>query len=335
MPINGLTQHHTSGSGLARLGVLHKGAVRSDADKANNKPGKDLDYFRMQFAPEWQHLQPAWEALYGTQPKTITNAFLMTGNADAALDSWLEQWGASGLIHRCDGHTQRDWFNAEKGKVERNSSKPCEQPSCQCKKIGRINLFLPEFVAQTGALGYVALHTHSVLDIKHLYSLLSDLENLYGTLIRVPFVVSRRPQSVEIPEVKQGKPTGKRMKIVKSLIHIQSDPTFTQQQIAPRLMAVANALPANVNPATGEVIAVRPALPATTQSAGWSRIEAIAWVDAVTKQYPDLTNDNLKTMLGVRLFTEWQGTAEQATQAVNAWIEEAEAAAEEEPEIEY
>jgi hypothetical protein len=324
--------------------VLHKGAARTEEDLAKKRPGKDLDFLRMEFAEEYKYLQPVWERLYGKQVRVLSNVFLMVSDVDTAFSVWMEEWGKSGLVHRCDGEWQEAWFDVSQGKVNRSDPKACESTRCECKQIGRINLILPELLIETGALGYITLQTHSIRDIKRLYSLLAYLQSLHGTLMGVPFVISRRMETIEVPKVDRNKqPTGERMKVSKSLLNIKADDFFTQQQLAPRLMAAANALPANVDPVTGEVLS-RPALPAPQKQhpVKWSKEGARAWFGIMQEKHA-LTANDLRTALGVSSWEEWHSDADAATEAVNEWLDlqlnlfetEDTKVTTEEPEIEY
>jgi len=298
---------------MERLGVLHKGGVRTDEDIAKNRPGKDLTYFRVAFTPERESLLPVWEHLYGREPRTIGGAYLLGGTPDEALMSWLEEWGRSGLYHRCDGETQVAWFDAKEGRVVRNGAIKCAAPNCQCKQIGRLNFFLPEFVKTTGAFGYFTLQTHSVRDIRHIYGLLSDAHGLAGSLFGVPLTISRVEEEIEIPEMKAGKPTGKRMHVKKSLINVTLDEQYVMTDLAHRLIgSAAPALPAGVDMTTGEK-----RLPA---HAAWTEAEARGWVETMHER--SYSDSDLLQALGVDKFMLWTGGVVEATAAVKEWTEQ-------------
>ncbi len=320
MPIQGLTTQHKAGSGLPRLGTLRKGSARTEEDIARKRPGKDLEHFRVEFEPEFAFLQPAFEELYGAKPKELGGAFVLDGNVDEAFSSWMEAWGQSGLIHRCDGAIQAAWFDATLGRVNREP-KACEGPGCNCKQIGRLNLFFPALSRHSGAMGYMTLSTHSVRDIKHLYHLLADLQSMYGTLMGVPLVLGRRPETFEVPKTdRTGKPTGERMKITKSLIHLRPDQTFIKANTAPALGSGEQpALPSNVNPETGE-IHTQPSLPAPSAKR-WTEKEATAWVKHVIEEYT-LTTHEIMAALNITKLGDWNGSVKEATDTLNAWIDE-------------
>lgn len=320
MPIQGLTTQHKAGSGLPRLGTLRKGSARTEEDIARKRPGKDLEHFRVEFEPEFEFLRPAFAELYGAQPKELGGAFVLDGNVDEAFSSWMEAWGQSGLIHRCDGAIQAAWFDATLGRVNREP-KACEGPGCNCKQIGRLNLFFPALSRHSGAMGYMTLSTHSVRDIKHLYHLLADLQSMYGTLMGVPLVLGRRPETFEVPKTdRTGKPTGERMKITKSLVHLRPDEGFIKAQTAPALgNPVQPALPANINPETGEIQS-QTSLPAPALDR-WTEAEAKAWIKKIVEEYSINVNQILLA-LRIDKLGDWHGNADDATDAVNAWLDE-------------
>lgn len=318
MPIKGITDAHTPGRGMERLGVLHKGAERTAEDLAKNRPGKDLTYFRIAFTPERESLLPVWEHLYGREPRTIGGAYLLGGTPDEALMSWLEEWGKSGLYHRCDGETQVAWFDAREGRVVRDQPQKCLAPNCACKQIGRLNFFLPEFVRVTGAFGYFTLQTHSIRDIRHVYGLLSDVLALAGSLFGVPLEISRVEEEIELPEMKAGKPTGKRMHVKKSLINVALQADYVRTDLSRRLLTGSTpSLPVVVDPDTGEKL--RLPAPAETSNA-WTEEEARKFKNRMNAG--GWSDSELLAALGVEKFMLWTGSAQDAANACEDWITE-------------
>lgn len=318
MPIRGMTDQHTPGRGMVRIGTLNKGAERTPEDIAKNRPGKDLDYFRVQFTPEREGLHDVWEALYGKEPKWIGGAYLLAHTPDDALSAWKEEWGKSGLYHRCDGAQQVAWYNEREGRVVREGVIACAAPACACKQIGRLNVFLPDFVRLSGLFGYFTLQTHSIRDIRSLSGLLQDASLLIGDLMGVPFTLSRVQTEIELPEMKGGKPTGKRMHVKKSLISINLDPGYVRGELAKRL-AYGGELPEPaVTPALIDTTTGEKRLPAGSPvSRQWSEAEARQWVaDMHERSYSD---SDLLQALEVEKFMLWQGSAADATLAVSEW----------------
>jgi hypothetical protein len=255
MPIKGISDGSALGAGLPRIATLYKGAEKPEDGR---RPGADLDYFRVEFEPQYEHLRPLWEELYGPKPTQFERVYLTAGTVEEAFSSWKEEWNASQtLLHRCDGEHQVQWYNADihmqmRAKIAcvspANEHGIVEKPQCGCKSTGRLNMMLPEFIELTGAFGYVTVTTHSLNDILTVYRYLSDIQRMYSTLTGIPFVFGRAKKEVSAPKTsKTGERTG-RIKVTKSLFFLHVSGEFAQQRLLPVLSGAmsAPALPAPV-----------------------------------------------------------------------------------------
>lgn len=232
MPIKNLTDKPTGfGAGFPRIGKLYKGA-----EKEPNRPGKDLDHFRIEFEPEFESLRPAWEELYGTSPSEFQPVILARDTVDEAFESWLEEWNQAGaLLRRCDGERVVRWYNDQTGVyIDDSKGIPCQcDPNNRaCKQVGRLNLYFPEFIEKTGVLGYFAIQTHSFYDIVTIYKALTELERMRGSIAGLPLVFGRSRRTVSVPNPKQ---TGKRMRVQKSLVYIRPTAQFTTEILLPEM----------------------------------------------------------------------------------------------------
>lgn len=250
MSIKGLTSGSEAGSGLPRIGKLHKGDKKTDA----NKPGKDLDYFRIEFAPEFADLREEWEAMYGEEPDGFEQVFMTYATVDEAFASWKEDWNASAtLLHRCDGDHQILWYS-QQAQAYSHSKEKCAAISpnpCACKNVGRLNLLIPDFIQETGILGYIEVETHSINDILTIYRTLADVQRINGgTLLGVPFSLGRATKKISAPDLKNKR----RIKVNKSLFYLHVDPDFTRETLLPRLASTG-----------GFLSAQQPQLPAPVQ----------------------------------------------------------------------
>lgn len=272
MPIKGLTTEATFGQGLPPIARLYKGAekeTRSGKDgKEYQTVGKDLDYFRVEFEPQFEHLRPLWLELYGEQPTEFQGVFLAAGTVDEAFASWKEEWNSAGtLIHRCDGEKQAQWWNESIQTYSRAAIR-CASPAdpytgqvtdhkCDCKNVGRLSLILPEFIQAAGVFGTVSVVTHSLFDILTVYRYLADIQRMYGRLNGVPFIFGRAKKEISAP--KQVKRNGEyvkdgRIKVTKSLFYLHVEPEFTQQRLLPALAdSPALGAPRPIDPSTGEI----------------------------------------------------------------------------------
>lgn len=235
MPIKGLTdQTITIGAGLPVIARLYKGEEKPENA---NRPGKDLDYFRVEFEPQFEHLRPDWIDLYGERPREFPRAYFAAPTVDEAFQAWKEEWTATVLLHRCDGESQVQWWDTNAG-VYFRSKKPCAAPACACKPTGRLNLILPDLLEATGILGYVALTTHSVNDILTLYRYLSDIQRMYGQITGVPFVFGRAKRVISVPKGKSANGgRSERMRASKSLLYVHVAGDFALERLLPAMAA--------------------------------------------------------------------------------------------------
>lgn len=322
MPIKGMTTTHQPGHGLPRLGVLHKGAARTQEDIDKKKPGRDLgDKFRIVFAPEYAFLAPAWAKLYGGELITeLRDARLIAGETDAAFTAWMEAWGASGLIHRCDGETQVAHFDPSIGRVSADPITCQSAQGCGCKQVGRMEFFLPAFTLATGVLGKFTLATHAVTDIKAITAFLRDIEMIRGTLFGVPLIIGRREQEFAIPELDKAtkKPNGKRITVKKWVVTVRPSEDFTREQIAGSLTAAAPP-PMLVDRATGEVMHALPEPRTAAAEPEWTEANAMAWSARMSKEY-GINQKVILQALNVNRLGEWAHGFQAAEDRLDEYI---------------
>lgn len=250
MPILGLTTDSVEGAGLPRIAKLHKGEEKPDN---SNRPGKDLDYFRVTFEPEFEYLAPLFTELYGEKPDEFGRVFLASATVDEAFQSWKEEWTVTALLHRCDGKEQVQWYNKDTGQYMQSrilcDANHTEHP-CACKATGRLNMILADFMTASGVLGYVAVETHSVNDILTMYRYLKDIERMYGTLRGVPFIFGRSAREISAPVHDKNGDFQKRINVQKSLFYVHVEPEFMREQIIPVITNPSNGVP-QLQPANG------------------------------------------------------------------------------------
>lgn len=217
MPIQGLTANTeptTLAAGLPELGRLYKGAP-----KTGNRPGADLDYFRVKFNDQFKHLQSKWDAIYGAEPYEFEGVYLLGRDADEAFSTWYENWSKTALLSRCDGKTQiRHFANGRYSDTPRPCQ--CNPDKRTCKQIGRLAIVIRPF----DVFGYFMLVTHSIHDILEIHNTLRGTLELQKRLIGIPFVLGRHDKSVSMP-----KEDGTRVTVEKSLIYLHPDPSYTDR----------------------------------------------------------------------------------------------------------
>lgn len=214
MPIKGLTDRNAR---FPRLGIISKGEP-----KTGNRPGKDLDYFRLRGTgknPIDPEIDRQFKKVYGERPKKI-NVFLPSDNVEGCFESWMEEWSATRLAKRCDGEN----ILIIDGKPREHCSfnlVPCVPESCKCKPIGRLQVFIPEIKR----LGYFEVQTHSKHDIIRITEQLLAVEQAIGTLKGIPFWLKRVPEEISCPMGND-----KRSRQTKWLLQIEAQPIEIQQQ---------------------------------------------------------------------------------------------------------
>lgn len=243
MPIKSIQGGYEFGSGLPCIARLRKGAK-----KEGNRPGKDLNYFRVTMEPGYEHNQSTFELLYGEEPKVFAPVRLGGATVEDVFDYWNRGYTATKLMYKCDGETQVRHFDASTGAY---STDPiaCETPTCGCKKTGRLKLFMPRLIEELGVFGYVLLTTTSLHDIRNLLNCFRDIEqmiSLHGrNLSDVDFLIGRAPRIISVPLPKPTKPDeiekfrrnhngrdwqpGDRMNTTKNLLFIRPTEQYTKR----------------------------------------------------------------------------------------------------------
>ncbi len=244
MPVKGLFDERGLGAGLPLIGRLRKGGKAPTKDGQGERP-VDLDYFRVTFEPQYAHLQPLWNELYGDKPTEFSPVFLVGQSVDDCFEYWKEEWDVGGtLLHRCDGEHQHAWTHPETFQWM-TARVPCAAPKCECDLVGRLKLVIPDFLDEAGLIGYFAASTGSIRDIATIYLYLRDIQATMGNLARIPFVFGRADQKVNTPKQTKQKNgeyavTG-RIQVEKSLFYIHVLPEYAQMRVIPVL---TGALPA-------------------------------------------------------------------------------------------
>lgn len=246
MPILSLTQNITS----VREGMNQIGSIRKGAPKKADRPGEDLPYFRIILNPEYQHLQPVINDLFGDKPEWFEGAHVLEDTADKAFSFWLEEWGGGGtLYHRCDGESQVQWYDGKQYQFGRPglSKMKCEAPACNCARVGRLALWFESLLVATGELGYFTVYTSSKNDIVEVQKQLAAAEYLAAmagkSLISVPMIFGRYFKAISSPAFKKVDGeyvrTDKRKMIDKSLFAIRIDPRWNTNVLLPAMQQAA------------------------------------------------------------------------------------------------
>jgi len=240
MPVKGLTDEIRPR--FPRLGKLRKGG-----EKTASGFGPDLDHFR--FTSDRPEIVKAFHDAFGKEPRTIP-VYIPHATPEDAFPVWSEIWGATGLVHRCDGETMTVWLD---GGVYKRGAKPCAGGHTNNDylqdAVGRLEMIIPELV-EAGFVGYVTLETHSKNDI---LSILATLHAVYEArqnnelgLRGVLFNLRRVQESISTPGF--GKNAGKRSRVTKWLVRLEPAADWVQLQIE-----MAHAAQMQLDPGTQSV----------------------------------------------------------------------------------
>lgn len=237
MPIKGLTDRESLAPRFPRLGKLKKGEPKKEKAYA-----RDLDYFR--FATEQSEIMSAFVDAYGKAPNRL-GVYLPYAKADENFDTWMEEWSAGGLVHRCDGETMT-MHRMTDGSFS-SDSEPCpyitgtrvrtkKKPGCQI--IGRLSVILPALL-HAGFVGYVTLETHSNHDVRSVMSSLLETERHRPQGLQgIPFTIWRQDEKISTPDGNGGRARRK-----KSLVKIAPEREWIQSRISLDRAEAFKALP--------------------------------------------------------------------------------------------
>lgn len=233
MPIKGLTDR---GLSFPEIGQIRKGAK-----KTARRPGKDLTYFRVEFAEGEEETDALFEKIYGTEPNNI-NVILPFNEIERCWGAWLEGYTAGRMVARSDGEYIVYQVDTETGDIKVINGKDVKTGApvpytedmvvgkdykgkpVTCKPVGRLRVFIPEL----GRAAYLTVLTSSLHDIANLSDQLGALKRLnYGQIAGIPLVLRRRPKKISVPM-----PDGKRVRQEKWMLSIEADPQWVRLKIA-------------------------------------------------------------------------------------------------------
>lgn len=232
-PIVGMSDR---GLSFPEIGVVRKGAAKTE-----NRPGKDLNYFRVVFDEREVKAAEMFSKFYTEQP-TWFRIILPFDEIERMWDPYLEAYLAGRMIARSDGEYFVYLIDAETNDVlvkngmdiKTNSPRPYldgkpvayytdgkgKRQPVYCKPNGRLKVIVPE-LARAAYLTVLTTSIHDVINISDQLRAFKTLNN--GRLAGIPFIIRRRPRSISVP-----KPDGSRARMVKWLISIEADPEWVK-----------------------------------------------------------------------------------------------------------
>jgi hypothetical protein len=207
MAIKGLTDLRNGGV-LPTIGTVRKGAA-----KAGNKPGADLDSFRVtsKYAEVLKEFEAEYSKIGGLFPVGI-GIILVHDSIEANFPTSMEAWDAKGLLRRCDGETQFLHLAGNKMSQTRLPCLGCDGGKDSCKPTGRLRFVVPRIRSRVGSF---ELETHSKWDLISISQCLQVMREILGSLTGVPMVLSREQRDITAP---MGENRGR---VTKSLINLR------------------------------------------------------------------------------------------------------------------
>ena len=222
MPIKNLTDRESFdvSKSRPRFAVFRKGAP-----KPEGRPGADLEHFRVEFAEQFEWLEPQFKEMFPEPIVEVVGIALFGHTTDQVFPTWMQEHNTSRtLMKQCDGETIGLYYVPNEARWEHDHPLPCQRlnnPSCDCKQRGRLLFTIPAFNRKVGIRGMFELKTSSKHELIGITNTLRDLEMEFGKLSGIPFVLGRAKDTRSAPTFKKdGTPTGKRIKSTKSFVYL-------------------------------------------------------------------------------------------------------------------
>lgn len=246
-PVLGLTD--TVVPSLPRIGKLRKGA------KADGGIGKELEWFR--FVGD-EAVTAAFAGAYGKEPGFIAPVFLPYRTPEENFDVWKEKWGASGLVHRCNGQMTTI---VRKGNTYSRTPEKCpyagrvyksdaeKKADSPCVLTGRLSVILPG-LWKVGHVGYVTVGTGSVNDVVQILALLKTIYETRQDLRGIAFQLRRVQSKISAPKPN----SDERMRVNKWLVQLEVAPDWARLQLQMAERAAKMIEAPRVIEATGEIV---------------------------------------------------------------------------------
>lgn len=268
--------------GAPVIARIYKGEARANFNGKGVPP--ELPYFRVEFDTQQpmfdvEKAKQVWKELYGEQPTVLRNVLFQFDNPDLVFSDFMEWWkltsnGNPIPLRRCDGETT--FLKRVDNTIERNVV--CDH-KCECKPVGRLTFWLPEFTQATGGVvGQFMLLSHGQDDLDRIRSTVNMVRETLGQLRNIGFTLYRKPTRKTTPD---GNP------IVKHDVYLGLSDQAAQRLA---LQAAENALMLSSG---------APMLPASTL---WANSESIKRLVLEARSYtvPDLSYSEAARMAGIQ-----------------------------------
>ena len=193
--------------------------VRKGGEKEPNKPGADLDHFRVTNAPAY--VLSRWYEVFGDRPDVISG-YLPFDSLKDNLSISDELWDGPKLIWSGNGEKLIVWLSEDGTPYFRQPEGGPDQPAQVGQKVGklpvkrftRLSLVLPDLGMGQSIVKFVS---SSVIDADELTANLKWIRQQLGTnsMRFVPVVIYRAPRRFSVE-----RPDGKSMTVIKHMLHV-------------------------------------------------------------------------------------------------------------------
>ena len=233
MPIKGISDR---GLSFPEIGQIRKGAP-----KGNNRPGKDLTYFRVEFGENEEKSIEAFTKAYGETPTAI-RIILPFDDIEEVWQSWLEAYTAGRMVARSDGEFLRYLVDTKTGDIivkngvndigervphpiDDVAGYDYKNNPVKFKPSGRLKVIIPELKRAA----FLTFLTTSIYDIANLSKQLRGYADVMGgTLKGIPFYLRRSPKMISVPNPQQ---QGQKMRVEKWMVSLETAPDWVEKTL--------------------------------------------------------------------------------------------------------
>jgi len=191
------------GEGFPQIGKIRKGAKKTE-----NRPGKDLEFFRVEFNKGEEDSQSAFFNEFGEQPDEMD--VLLPLRMEDTWSYWLEGYARGRMVAKSDGETflymrdnqmnvvVRDGLHVQTGEPvpylgERGSEQVIN--GSMMKPVGRLKVVVPQLMRRA----YLELRTTSYNDCENLDNQIRSIYAMEELMGGIPLKLRRKPYMITVP----------------------------------------------------------------------------------------------------------------------------------------
>ena len=184
------------------------GKIKKGSKKTTNRPGKDLDYFRMEFNKGEEQSQSIFFNEFGEQPAEMD--VLLPLRMEDTWSYWLEGYARGRMVAKSDGEKFLFMRDEQMNVIVREGMcvhtgdeimymgmRGREQTVCGSimKPVGRLKVVVPQLMRRA----YLELKTTSYNDCVNLDRQIRSIYAMEELMGGIPLVLKRMPHMVTVP----------------------------------------------------------------------------------------------------------------------------------------